>query len=625
MAAIRCEMCGSDLFPLEGAGTARCEYCGSLQTVPVVDQEKKANLFTRAGRLRFGCEFDKAYGVYETIAGEYPEEPEAYWGLVLCRYGIEYVDDPLTGRKIPTCHRASFQSVLEDSNYDLALEYADPEAKKLYRQEAKAIEKLRKEIQEISAREAPYDIFICYKETEAGTGQRTLDSVLAQDLYDLLTARGYRVFFSRVTLEDKVGQEYEPYIFAALNSARILLAVGTDYEHFQAVWVKNEWRRYLMLMQEDRSKHLIPCYKGIDIEDLPQEFRRLQAQDLGKVGAEQDLLRGIEKLLPKGSRHPAPGRKTDPAVIALLDRGQIAMEDWQWQEADSCFEQVLQQDPENGQAYIGKLLIRERRKSLEAVVEKWLEDYADVQRETAPVPPEKRYKPTDLHPAVEELLDREALEALYAFAAEYASEVTARENHYRQGQEFWDTEPLLMKAAQYADGPLTQQLQDARDRFLGELKTNIDRAVARDRNAHSKEEYERKLEEANEQAAQLYRQAEAALEEEYRLLCDKGQYEKDMNKLRSIAQRLESFGDYRYSANVARSFREKIRKEAGKPDFQEIIRRQEQSVSNARWVQEEREKEDRKEAKRAVSMVQIVIYAMIGLISLILTMCEKMN
>lgn len=81
MAVIRCKMCGGDLLLTEGATTAQCEYCGSLQTVPMADQEKMLNQFARANRLRFGCEFDKAFGVYETIVGEYPEEPEAYWGL----------------------------------------------------------------------------------------------------------------------------------------------------------------------------------------------------------------------------------------------------------------------------------------------------------------------------------------------------------------------------------------------------------------------------------------------------------------------------------------------------------------------------------------------------------------
>ena len=139
---------------------------------------------------------------------------------------------------------------------------------------------MRRGIIEVSSREEPYDIFICYKETDE-TGQRTLDSVLAQDLYDALTEKGYRVFFSRITLEDKLGQEYEPYIFAALNSARVMLAVGTDYEYYNAPWVKNEWSRYLQLIAAGQKKSLIPCYKNIDVYDMPKEFAKLQAQDLG--------------------------------------------------------------------------------------------------------------------------------------------------------------------------------------------------------------------------------------------------------------------------------------------------------------------------------------------------------
>jgi len=234
--------------------------------------------------------------VYESIVAEFPEEAESYWGLVLCKYGIEYVDDPASGKKIPTCHRSSFESVLDDPNYDLALENADAVARKVYREEAKQIEEIRKGIIAVSSKEDSYDVFICYKETDE-KGERTVDSVLGQDIYDALVNKGYRVFFARITLEDKLGQEYEPYIFAALNSAKVMLAIGTDYEYFNAVWVKNEWSRYLKLMGKNSEKHLIPCYKGIDAYDMPKEFNKLQAQDMGKIGAMQDLLRGIDKLI----------------------------------------------------------------------------------------------------------------------------------------------------------------------------------------------------------------------------------------------------------------------------------------------------------------------------------------
>ena len=121
MAIIKCKMCGGDLNVEENSQIAVCEYCGTQQTVPKQDNEKKLTLFARANRLRFACEFDKAAGVYESIVAEFPEEAEAYWGLVLCKYGIEYVDDPATGKKIPTCHRSSFDSVLEDANFVIAI------------------------------------------------------------------------------------------------------------------------------------------------------------------------------------------------------------------------------------------------------------------------------------------------------------------------------------------------------------------------------------------------------------------------------------------------------------------------------------------------------------------------
>mgnify|MGYP002513893807 CR=1 FL=1 len=104
----------------------------------------------------------------------------------------------------------------------IVCENADAVARAVYREEAKTIEEIRKGIIEVSNQEEPYDIFICYKET-AIDGQRTLDSVLAQDIYTELTRMGYRVFFSRITLEDKLGMDYEPYIFAALNSSKVMV------------------------------------------------------------------------------------------------------------------------------------------------------------------------------------------------------------------------------------------------------------------------------------------------------------------------------------------------------------------------------------------------------------------
>lgn len=362
-------MCGGELEITEETSVCECEYCGSKQTIPTVDDEKIMKLYDRANRLRMANEFDKAAGVYESIIAENDTEAEAYWGLLLCKYGIEYVDDPATGDKIPTCHRVSFDSIMEDSDFEMVMENADALSRTLYREQAKQIEGIRRGIIEVSEKEEPYDIFICYKETDEN-GDRTIDSVMAQNVYEVLTDKGYRVFFSRITLEDKLGIEYEPYIFAAINSAKVMLAFGTSYDYYNAVWVKNEWSRYIKLMSKNKEKHLIPCYKDIDAYDIPKEFKHLQAQDMGKVGAEQDLLRGIEKILnPNGNATQTNGQDIQAAVAsamvanigsnvnALLERGFMTLEDGDFAKADSLFEGVLNQDPKCAEAYMGKLMV----------------------------------------------------------------------------------------------------------------------------------------------------------------------------------------------------------------------------------------------------------------------------
>ncbi len=358
MAIFKCKMCGGDLNVNDGMSLCECEYCGTKQTIPNADNEKKVNLFNRANRLRFANEFDKAAGIFENIIAEFSEEAEAYWGLCLCKYGIEYVDDPTTAKKIPTCHRTSYESIFEDNNFDLALEYADSESLQMYRTEAKEIDRLQKSILEIAQNEEPFDIFICYKETD-DAGQRTKDSVLAQDTYDALTSKGYKVFFSRITLEDKLGQEFEPYIFSALNSAKVMLAVGTKYEYFNAVWVKNEWKRFLDLMRNDRSKTLIPCYCDIDAYDMPPEFKNLQGQDMSKIGFIQDLLRGVGKILSSDSsvvKETIIQSSTNVSASPLLERAFMFLEDGNWQSADEYCEKVLDMEPKNAQAYLGKLM-----------------------------------------------------------------------------------------------------------------------------------------------------------------------------------------------------------------------------------------------------------------------------
>ena len=360
MSIFKCKMCGGTIEFNPGDTVGVCDSCGTKQTLPRLDDDRRANLYDRANHFRRNNDFDKAAGIYEQILNEDNTDAEAYWSLVLCHYGIEYVEDPQSRKRIPTVNRAQFTSIFDDDNYKSALHYADGYQKELYEDEAKAINEIQKGILAISQKEEPFDVFICYKETD-NSGRRTQDSVLANDLYHQLTQEGFKVFFSRITLEDKLGTAYEPYIFAALNSAKVMVVLGTKPEYFNAVWVKNEWSRYLSLVKNSNGKKmLIPAYKDMDPYDLPEEFSHLQAQDMSKLGFMQDLIRGIKKIVSAGA--PKAEVKETVAVGGsvnvepLLERAFMFLEDGDWGEANEYCEKVLDQDPKNARAYLGKLM-----------------------------------------------------------------------------------------------------------------------------------------------------------------------------------------------------------------------------------------------------------------------------
>lgn len=358
MTVLKCKTCGGNLEITGLENVAQCSHCGVMQTLPKADDEKKVALFNRANNLRIKKEFDKAAGIYESIIVEFPNEAEAYWGVVMCKFGLEYVEGK-DGRRIPTCHRTLPVSILKDDDFIQACRYADLSARALYQSEAVVIDNIQKRIIEIASSEEPYDIFICYKEKDDLTGLRTEDSSIAQDIYTAFTEKGYKVFYARATLSKVAGAEYEPYIYAALSSAKVMLVIGTKEEYYNAVWVKNEWSRYLSMMADDPSKIIIPCYKNIDAYDLPEQFGFMQALKMDDVMFSMNLETSVKRVLPIETK----SRQAEPVVEAagnridnIIKRAYMLLSDGDFSSAEEQFEKVLDENPECARAYLGKAL-----------------------------------------------------------------------------------------------------------------------------------------------------------------------------------------------------------------------------------------------------------------------------
>ena len=291
----QCYNCGGDLR--ERDGRLVCAHCGTYMPEQISSEE--VMLLTSACQKLRLADFSEAEQEFEDIVFRHPKCAQGYWGRLLAKYGIKYEED-YDGSRIPTCYAASIESVYDSSDYKKALEYADEENRAVFREHAAYIERVRLEWVEKASKEPPYDIFISYKDSDREHGiKRTQDSYTMQDLYFQLKEKGYRVFFSYESLRDKTGEKYEPYIYGALSTAKVMLVYGSKPEYINATWVKNEWTRYKKRMQAGEKKNgsLLVAYEGFAPKELPGALASLQCLNAGEKRFYTDLFAAIERIL----------------------------------------------------------------------------------------------------------------------------------------------------------------------------------------------------------------------------------------------------------------------------------------------------------------------------------------
>ena len=614
MAIIKCKMCGGDIELSADKTLGVCEFCGSTMTLPKVDDEQRAAAFDRGNHFRRIGDFDKALTVYEALVRDNEADAEAHWCCALCRFGIEYVKDPASGEYMPTCHRASFDSFLEDVDTKEAIKHADAVARRQYEHDAQAIEEVRRGILTLSQNEKPYDVFICYKETD-DRGQRTRDSQRAQEIYYQLTDQGRRVFFARITLEDKAGQQYEPYIFAALNSARVMIVVGTRREHLEAVWVKNEWSRFLALMKRDRKKLLIPCYADMDPYDMPEQLSVLQSYDMTKIGFIQDLTRGISKVLDADKKpEPAAAPAAEQPMMsgnvrALLKRGYMALEDGDWERADEFFEQVLNQDAECAEAYMGKALAEQKAKTFKMLLNTRKQKYQRVEKEELFITTdEKRANKAAAQWTIPNYLSEDTIRQIYTFRESYKSEIKHWTEAKRQEKDWWGSDRNITRARRYAAGTYKQELEDGYKSLIAFFDGKISDATARcdaDKKA-IEQKFAQFNDEADKKTAELYNERFQQRQDAYETACrlqEEGKHENSATKLEKAAAAFGRVGAYEDAPKRAKNCQQAL----------ELIRARKLQEETERREEEyrQREEEHRRTVKKALICSGIGLAAVI--------------
>ena len=362
MKAYKCSLCGGTILPLPDGQTGKCEYCKTVSPLLTEHSETVLNYMNRATDFRIACDYDRAMQIYDEVLKLSFEDPEAHWGMLLCKYGVEYVKDATTAvysiGKL-TLHRLSTVTVFDDPDYQAAIRYASPTNRETYEERAKEINKALQAALEEVRTAAPFDIFLSYKEKDDETGIRTDDSYFVHDLYNELTGRGYKVFFAPKSLGAGV---FESKIYAALVSSKTMLVVGSKESYFNAVWVKNEWKRFLEMKKRGENKQIIPVFRNASPQIIPVELAGENALDANTIDF---LPRLIEMLDDKKENKPsaqaaASAQAATATTESLLKRAFMFLEDGEWQSADEYVEKVLDIAPENARAYLCKLMAEQR-------------------------------------------------------------------------------------------------------------------------------------------------------------------------------------------------------------------------------------------------------------------------
>lgn len=550
MGGLKCKMCGSNLDIGDSITVCKCEKCGTSQTVPDIEDDKELKLFERAGRLRFNCDFDKAAGIYNTITDSYTEEAEGYWGLILCKYGIEYADNA-SGKKVPVCHRISYDSVMDDEDFELVMENSDSESRAIFREEAKIIEENRKKYIQIAESEQPYDIYISYRAKD-DNGDKTAVSEIAGHLYNKLTSAGYSVFLSEAALKGKKQSDCEPYIYSALNSANVMLALGTSYDDYNDVWVKNEWNRYLEIAEKNKNKCLIPCYKDVDEYDIPKEFASLKVCQLGNDDTFNNIMAEIANVVkPESVNQPAPEpEKAEPAeeieleeieiiepvdINKLLDEGFSAISDKNWKEANKLFFQVLDEEPDNSKAYWGQLLVQQECTNAREMADNlYLQVIGNTSDNTYELEiRDRRQEIKDKYP-VANLFSEEEYANLFDVHFNYQSGVENTKSAIAANNEHYilsDNE-LFKRAKQNADAEVAAGIEEFVanvNRHLDEILKNVTEQEQQEIEEARQQEtaYFSKLEDAFKKADDMANANLSNSEAEYQKDHDSWEYERD--------------------------------------------------------------------------------------------------
>lgn len=337
---------GEEWTKNDGLGNYVCPYCGTVNnfsddTNQAAEEKEINEVYILLDNMQFKAASDRL----RFLKDKYPDSSKVYFLSVLADNCVCYTEDSSKkGHYIPTLNDLPTSSLLESYNAKKALELAPSDlVRESYQEVFNYIEKIRLEIQEAaSKKENQYDVFISTKvnlldengrEVLDGMGHvmESPDCAFARGLFNEINERrrGTKVFFSQSS-EAKAkmaGQKYENIIYSALHSARAFVLVAETRENIDWRWVRNEWMRYLRIMDNNpENHHFVLITHKLKPVDLPRELQGFQYIDYDSVSAYRQLEAFLNHALTGGKAITKLEAKTFENDVEKIEMGDVGEE-----------------------------------------------------------------------------------------------------------------------------------------------------------------------------------------------------------------------------------------------------------------------------------------------------------
>ncbi len=322
MQIVKCKNCGAQLDITKAVGgVVECEYCHSKHTLAKSNDTNAVNFLAMGEHGLDNGKFDEAYSAFSKAANLDGNEPEAYFGMALAGNKVRYIKDVKNNCLQPICYDATNISFANDAHYKKALALAFAEQKGEYERRAKEIDYIRNEFYKLKQSGKEYDCFICVKVSGDG-GHKTIDSERANDIYYHLKDKGYRPFYSEREIQNETGADYEARILYALFSSPCMLVVCSDENYLQTPWVKNEYMRFISLINDEQKEanSIAIGFFDTPIEHLPGRNGRLQGVCLKNPDAYSKIVDFVDSCAPSAKIRKLQAEEKRKAEEAELKR-----------------------------------------------------------------------------------------------------------------------------------------------------------------------------------------------------------------------------------------------------------------------------------------------------------------